>query len=218
MPRGLLLALMLQLGAASAETGKTLWKLRTTDRIVSEAIQAGIRESATFSSLVDVIERSNTIVYVARTLKLPHRMEGCLVHGPGNQRYPYLRVLLQASLPAEHMIAILGHELHHVREVLDAGVAPNQQAMKDLFARIGLPQLGTDGGEQYETREAQRGMEVIAAEVGASRRTRSLPNRVPLSFEAGSCARPAADRRRTRRGSASSPLAGSSRPSPGPPR
>ena len=76
------------------------------------------------------------------------------------------------------MIAILAHELQHVREVLDAGGAPDQRALKDLFARIGIPQLGTDSAEQYETEEAQRVIEVVAAEVRASRRTRPSPHRL----------------------------------------
>jgi len=178
MSRGLLLMLALQVGAVPEERLRTLQKLRTTDRIVSEAIRAGVLESATFASLVEIIERSNTIVYVARRLKLPHRMEGCLVHAGRNQRYPYLRVLLRAAIPPERMIAILAHELQHVREVLDAGVATDQRALKDLFARVGIPQLGTDNGEQYETQEAQRVMEVVAAEVRASRRTRASPHRL----------------------------------------
>jgi hypothetical protein len=68
--------------------GTTLQRLRTTEPLVRTAIEEGQRRSPTFASLVDMIERSGTFVYVTRAFMLPHRMEGCLV--PNRSRTGHL--------------------------------------------------------------------------------------------------------------------------------
>ncbi len=88
MPVGLLLIFAIQVGLGSGvDAGPSLHRLRTTDPIVSAAIQDGMRRSPTFATLVEVIERSTIFVYLVRTHTLPHHMDGCLVHeGSGGRR------------------------------------------------------------------------------------------------------------------------------------
>ena len=169
MSLGLLLTLAVQVVGSIEEVGTALHQLRTTDPMVSEVIRDGRRQSPTFASLVGTLEQSDTFVYVVRVQTLPHRMEGCLVHdGIGSGRR-YLRVLLKMGTPQDWMIVVLAHELQHVREVLDSGIANDQRAMDALFKRIGNRQLGSDTGEQYETAAAQRVATAVARELGASR-------------------------------------------------
>lgn len=173
MSVGQLFIFAIQVGLGSGvDAGPFLHRLRTTDPIVSAAIQDGIRRSATFAALVDVVEHSPIFVYMVRTHTLPHQMDGCLVHegrGDGNR---YLRVLLLMGTPSERMIVVIAHELQHVREVLDAGIAIDEASMDALFRRIGIPQRGTDSGEQYETAAAQQVMAVVIRELGSSQRRR----------------------------------------------
>ena len=150
----------------------TLHRLRTTDPIVTTVIREAIRRSPTFASLVDTVEASDTFVYIVRAYPLPHDMEGCLVHEGGTSPRRYLKVLLAMGTPRERMIVVLAHELQHVREVLDARISIDPSALAALFKRIGTPQRGTDTGEQYETKEAQDVMTVVARELATPRRTR----------------------------------------------
>jgi hypothetical protein len=170
MSPALLLMLTVQMaGTPGPDAGTSPHRLRTIDPIVSAVIREGKRRSPTFAALVDIVDRSDTFVYVVRAHTLPHGMEGCLVHEDGNSRYRYLKVFLLMGTPSERMIAVLAHELQHVHEVLNAGISTDQAAMDALFKRIGIPQLGTDTGEQYETTAAQEVMAVVARELRTSR-------------------------------------------------
>ena len=165
-----LMLMLVTLASASvpqtdSASGDTLVRVRTTEPMVLEVIREGRRRSATFAALIERVERSNTFVYVVRVHMLPHRMEGCLVHeGDGSSRR-YLRLLLAMGTPRERMIVVLAHELQHVGEVLDAGIALNPAAMDGLFKRIGSRQRGSDTGEQYETAAAQHVMAVVEREL-----------------------------------------------------
>ena len=173
MSVGLLLIFAIQGGLGSGvDAGPSLHQLRTTDSIVSAVIQDGMRRSPTFAALVEVVERSAIFVYIVRTHTLPHHMDGCLVHEGRGAESRYLRVLLLMGTPSERLIVVLAHELQHVREVLDAGIAIDEAAMDALFRRIGIPQRGTDSGEQYETAAAQHVMTVVLRELRNSPRPR----------------------------------------------
>ena len=170
------LTLTCALGLAPVHGGDsddgTLQRLRTTESVVQAAIDEGRRRSPTFASLVEVIEQSNTFVYVTREhmlphqmkLMLPHRMEGCLV--PSRSRTGSLRVLLAMGMGKDRTIVVLAHELQHVREVLDAGGGHDQEAFDSLFMRIGIRQLGTPT-ERYETSAAQEVMTIVGREIQA---------------------------------------------------
>ncbi len=165
-------SLAVQVATSDVDTGTTLYKLRATDKLASAAIQEGRQRSATFASLVEIVERSDTLVYVVSVHKLPHDMVGCLVHEGQGSGVRYLKVLVLMGMRSERMIVVLAHELQHVREVLDAGISNSQSAMGELFSRIGVPQLGTVTGEQFETKSAHEVMALVARELRTHRRVR----------------------------------------------
>jgi hypothetical protein len=148
----------------------TLQRLRTTDPVIHTAIEEGRRRSPTFVSLVETIERSDTIVYVTRAYMLPHRLEGYLAPSP--TRSQYLRVLVASGLGKERTIMVLAHELQHVREVLEAGKGTDQAAFDSLFMRIGEAQLDYPR-HRYETEAAENLMEIVRREIRAFRQMNS---------------------------------------------
>jgi hypothetical protein len=166
MGPGLMLTTALLTGPQTdAARGNTFLRIRTTEPIVLAIIQEGRRRSPTFAALVERVERSDAFVYVVRAHTLPHGMEGCLVHEGSPAAARYLRVQPKMGTPRELLIMVLAHELQHVREVLDAEITIDQAAMNALFKRIGIPQRGTDSGEQYETTAAQAVMAKVNREL-----------------------------------------------------
>lgn len=165
-----LLATSLPSSPATDETSMPpLEKLRSTDARTLAMVEDGYRRSPTFARLVDAIERSDKFVYVERVGTLSHGMRGCLLHGGAGPRY--IRVLLRRGLPRDQEIEVLGHELQHVREVLDADVANDPIALAAFFDRIHVSPLGSSSGD-YETAEARRVGSLVARELRNGRRAR----------------------------------------------
>jgi hypothetical protein len=100
----------------------TFTHIRSEDRRVRDLIATGYTRSTMFKTLVDAVEKSPCVVYVATVVKLSQGRTGALLHlAAGRPELPVLRVLLKASLSPEETIATVGHELQHVVEV-SAGV------------------------------------------------------------------------------------------------
>src|SRR5262245_43671915 len=140
-----------------------LQRLRTTEPRVAAAIDEGRHRSPTFAILVDAVERSALVVYVARAHQLSHGIEGAVV--PPRSRSRYLRILVAMRLDSERLLLVLAHELQHVREVIDSGIEPDEASLIALFERIASRQLGSSTGELYETRAAQHVMTTVAREL-----------------------------------------------------
>jgi hypothetical protein len=153
---------------------RPLVKLRSTESAVRELIREGQRRSPTLAALVEKIERSDTIIYVARVHTLLHAMEGCLVIEGDGSPLRYLRVLLAIETPRERMIVVLAHELQHVIEVLEAHIPNERAAVEALFKRIGVATLGSRTGEQYETAAAQTLDTNVARELRYSSSARAV--------------------------------------------
>jgi hypothetical protein len=137
-------------------------------------IEEGQRRSPTFASLVAMIERWDTFVYVTRAHMLPHRMEGCVV--PSGSRTGHLRVLVAKGPGKDQTIIVLAHELQHVREILEAGRGHDQAAFDALFSQIGARQQGSSTAEQYETAGAQTVMRTVDRELREHPTARRPPN------------------------------------------
>ena len=92
--------------------------IRSDDRRVRSLVVTGYRRSSTFRDLVDTVEGSSCIVYVATAVKLREGKTGALLHvAVGRPELPILRILLKANVSSEEAIATIGHELQHVVEV-----------------------------------------------------------------------------------------------------
>jgi hypothetical protein len=141
----------------------TLGRVRGADASMRATIDEGCRRSPVFAEVVRDIERSNYVVYVEAVPALRNGMKGALLHGTGGKQY--LRIHLKGDLPLEHQVAVLAHELQHVREVVQAGISAHAADMEMLFRRIAGKKLAGGRRQQFETAAAVRVGDSVAADL-----------------------------------------------------
>ena len=160
-----MLVASLAAGQAAADEGGTIAPLRVrgVDAPMRAVIEEGCRRSPVFAGLVRA-ERSEFIVYVEAVTTLRNGMKGALLHGTGRH---YLRIHLKRDQTVEDLIALLAHELQHVREVVQAGISADAAEMEMLFRRIGGKPMTGGRRQQFETAAALRAGDLVAAELRA---------------------------------------------------
>jgi hypothetical protein len=127
-------------------------RVRATDPRVQSLLLEGMRRSATFSTLLTALNRTDVIVYVERLMTLPKETLGRLTIVPiaGPQRY--LRIQIRADLSVNEAIALIGHEMQHALEVAGHTEVKDAGGLIKLYERIGHP----SGGEHvYDTTAAK---------------------------------------------------------------
>jgi hypothetical protein len=133
-----------------------LTRIRSANSRLERAVTQGRCWSPTFRALVETVESSRAFVYVLEVPYLPSHMDGCVpldVGGTGSNRY--FRVLIKAGQDDTQRIIVIGHELQHVLEHIDGGVAiDGQQSRTWQMAR-----------NQYETRSALETEKRIGSEL-----------------------------------------------------
>jgi len=160
----LVAGLTARLQAPTDEGGMiTLGRVRGVDAPMRATIDEGCRRSRVFAELVRDLERSNYIVYVEAVPALRNGMKGALLHGTGGQKY--LRIHLKGDLPLDRQVAVLAHELQHVREVVQAGISADAAEMEMLFRRIAGKKLAGGRRQQFETAAALRVGDSVAADL-----------------------------------------------------
>ena len=165
----MLLSLMLVAGVTSVQAPTdggdaiTLRRLRSADASMRAAFEEGCRRSPIFAELARDVERSNFLVYVEAVPALRNGMKGALLHGGGQSQY--LRIHLKRDLAPDRLIAVLAHELQHVREVVQAGISAHAAELEMLFRRIGGKRLAGGRRQQFETAAALRVGDLVAADL-----------------------------------------------------
>jgi hypothetical protein len=115
----------------------TFKHVRSAESAVRDLIADGYARSATMKAVVDRVEALPCVVYVVSTVKLSQGMRGALLHWPtANQRIPVLRVLLKTNLAHDEAIAVIGHELQHVTEAVDAEPIAGTLEMTEAFEEL----------------------------------------------------------------------------------
>jgi hypothetical protein len=89
----------------------TMTRLRGLSSKANDVIAQGTKRSATFRMLVDTISKSDLIVYIETTKKLPAGLDGRLMFLTAAGGVRYLHVQVMSGLSVEQLIAITAHEL-----------------------------------------------------------------------------------------------------------
>lgn len=110
-------------------------RVRPMSPTAREIVADAARRSPTIAGLLDVIERSDTIVYIDLDFNL--RSEGATTLIASNALCRFIRVAIGQLLTSHRRIEMLGHELHHVVEIIQAPQVRDASGVRQLFSRIG---------------------------------------------------------------------------------
>lgn len=130
-------------------------RLRPQDSRLEQVLKEGARRSATFKSLVDRIEASNVIVYVALNPIMKSSLSGMLTWMTRTGSYRYVRASISTDLTFDQMIATVAHELQHAVEVIDDETVTDEKSLVALYRRIGR-QNSSAAPARWETDAAQQ--------------------------------------------------------------
>ena len=145
--------------------------LRPQDDRLTALIRAGSARSATLKSLIDRIEASRVIVYVAINPLMKPNLSGMLTWMTKAGGYRYLRASISHDLTPDQMIATIAHELQHAVEVIEDEAVSNEESLVALYRRIGQ-QSGNASPSRWETDAAQRTGFVVRKELASGPVTR----------------------------------------------
>jgi len=175
------------LGASSAGAGPNPpviddphARLRPTSELGRKVIDAGLARSATFRKLVAELETSDVIVYVLVRPNLPSDIGGMLEmmgHGPHDR---YLRVSISSGHLLPVLVALLGHELQHVSEVVRAPEVDTAEELAALYRDIGV----ATGPGRYDSMAARETGFVVRTEFYGRGRDTRLARNSPASEDA----------------------------------
>jgi hypothetical protein len=140
-------------------------RLRPQDSRLTNLLRQGSERSTTFKALVDRIEASNVIVYVALNPLMKKSLSGMLTWMTRAGDYRYLRASISTDLTPDQMIATLAHELHHAVEVIDDESVTDEASLVALYRRIGR-QTGNAAPMRWETVAAQETGFKVRRELG----------------------------------------------------
>src|SRR5215471_2799544 len=110
--------------------------VRSSNPALLDVIHQASERSATFRSLVETIEASDTIVFVEQG-RCRQGVRACFVSVVGSKSNRFMRVVIDTRKADWdwNMMGSIGHELRHTIEVIDSpGVRDN--ASKYFFYRV----------------------------------------------------------------------------------
>jgi hypothetical protein len=144
--------------------------LRTLDDVLIEVIARGMTRSDTFRTLVEHLERSQTIVYLSRVPVPPAIQARTRLFAAANG-WRFLSIDLDWRLADIDLITTLGHELQHAAEIADAVEVVDQISLAALYGRIGMKRSYGDAPVlTYETtRAVETGRRIYGELLGGTR-------------------------------------------------
>ena len=130
-------------------------RLRPQDARSTLVLKEGAARSATFRALVDRIEASNVIVYVAVNPIMKSTLSGALTWMTRAGDFRYVRATIRTELTFDQMIASVAHELQHAVEVIEDESVIDERSLVAMYKKIGQPSRAA-GPSGWETLQAQR--------------------------------------------------------------
>ena len=143
-------------------------QIRTTDHRLSAAVEQGLRDSATFRALVNQINVSDVVVYIAADAQqLPRGVDGRLTFLSASGGFRYVVVHVNARLSTPRLVSLIAHELQHAREIADTTAIVDAQSMaREYAAGLGyLNRFVSGEGRTYDSQAAVRAGEEVLREV-----------------------------------------------------
>lgn len=152
-------------------------KIRPQSERIQKWLDTATRTSPTVRALVDRIDRSDVIVYLEIRHDLAPNVAAYLSWMAATERGRIVRASLRPDLRMVDAVAMIAHELQHVVEVIEHPEVRSNQALLDLYTRIGHPTAQT--GKQWDTLAAIAAGTEARLEASGGRRA------TPVSTRAG---------------------------------
>jgi hypothetical protein len=127
--------------------------VRAMQKDAEKLIAQGMAQSPTFRRLVNRIERSDVIVYVDLRPDMRDSIGGSLRFLAKSATHRFLRVQVNRADAPVWQVALLGHELQHAVEVVEAEEVASGDDLRSLYRRIGV-RTGIDAYDSMAAREA----------------------------------------------------------------
>ncbi len=123
-------------------------------------MKAGYQKSPTFRRLVDELQRSDLIVYVAEVPCLPEPDAGAMQLAGRAGRQRYVRISIKRVANPRLFIAAIAHELQHARELAENPHVGDEASLEALYREIGRPSCNG-----YETLAARQTGDAVCREL-----------------------------------------------------
>jgi hypothetical protein len=136
-------------------------RLRPIQPIARKLVADGLKRSTTIRQLAERLRASDLIVYVEVRSDMPSGTVGSLRFVAPSASDRFLRISLNQRYDWTTLIALLGHELQHVREVADAPGVRSAEDLRRLYESMGM-RVGRDA---YDSLEAQMTGQLVRAEL-----------------------------------------------------
>ena len=156
----MVLALPLTAGATATVPPSNL---RPQSVRVADWLDLGVEGSATFRALVERINRGDVLVYIDAPFNLRSGLSASLTWMAAIPGGRLVRASLRRTLSDREAVAMLGHELQHVVELLDHPEVRSEAALSDLYHRIG--HASTTKDRHWDTTAARRAGEAVRLEL-----------------------------------------------------
>jgi hypothetical protein len=148
--------------AAPAEAGPAMVPpeigqdaLRSEDKLLTKAIEIGMKKSATLRRLEDQLRAGHVIVYLMRDPHMPPGLIGRTRFITSTGPWRYLAIDLDYRLIHLDLLSTLGHELQHAAEIAAAPEVVDEASLTALYRRIGVSGgRSLAKGVYFETHEA----------------------------------------------------------------
>jgi hypothetical protein len=127
-------------------------RLRPQSPRIEKWLDAAQRTSATVRALVERIERSDVIVYLEIRYDLNPQLSASLTWMAATETARLVRAALRPDLRPVDVVSMIAHELQHVVELVERPEVRTNDAMLELYQRIGHPTAQT--GKQWDTKAA----------------------------------------------------------------
>jgi len=129
-------------------------RVRSTERFMIALIREGYDRSPGFRELVDVLQRSNVIVFVQPASCAGGRIRSCLVSVAGSRRERHIRIHVDTHTSHEWLIATVAHELQHAVEIAEHPDVIDASAVLKLYRQIAFGRCREGLSEECETTRA----------------------------------------------------------------
>jgi hypothetical protein len=134
-------------------------------------LSLGEQRSATFRELMGRLQASNVIVHF-EVAPPGHPIDGGLQFVASTAITRYLRVTLRTDLPANELMALMGHELRHAVEVAESPGIRDEASFRRYYEQRGRP-TQRDRMVTYDTRAAVEAGLRVALELRTSQAWRA---------------------------------------------